>query len=97
MTREEETALHNFESLVRQLMAAYSKELRTNDALRTELEACRRQVRSLQDEMAQKDKSYEALRTARILEVSSDDVKQSRAKIARLIRDVDKCIAMLDV
>lgn len=42
-------------------------------------------------------KDYDTLKTARMIEVSGDDVKESRAKIARLIREVDKCIALLDV
>lgn len=97
MTREEEIALHNFEALVRQLMAAYAKEVRTNAALQKELESCRRKISGLQEEMDDKGQRYEELRTARILEVSGDDVRQSKAKIAQLIRDIDRCIAMLDV
>ena len=33
----------------------------------------------------------------RMIEVSGEDVKASRARIAKLIREVDKCIALLDV
>ena len=32
-----------------------------------------------------------------MIEVSGDDVKESRAKLTQLIREVDKCIALLDV
>ena len=42
MTQENETALRNFEALVRQLMAAYSKERAAREALQVQLDDCRK-------------------------------------------------------
>lgn len=97
MTREQELTLHNFEALVRQLMMAYEEEKRSNAALRSELAKAKEQIESAQSDMLRLKHDYEVLRTARIIEVSGDDVKDARARIAKLIREVDKCIALLDV
>ena len=32
-----------------------------------------------------------------MIEVSGEDIKMSRARITKLIREVDKCIALLDI
>lgn len=97
MTHEQETALHNFEALVRQLMMAHEEEKRKSAQLEQELEACRQQLAEARKAHAQSVEAYQYLKTARMLEVSGDDVKESRARLARLIREVDKCIALLDV
>lgn len=97
MTNEQEIALRNFEARVRQLMMAYQDELRKNADLQAQLEACQQQLAGAEQTIDGLKKDYDTLKTARMIEVSGDDVKESRAKIARLIREVDKCIALLDV
>lgn len=97
MTNEQEIALRNFEARVRQLMMAYQDERQKNADLQTKLEACQQQLAGAEQTIDGLKKDYDTLKTARMIEVSGDDVKESRAKIARLIREVDKCIALLDV
>lgn len=97
MTNEQETQLHNFEARVRQLMMAYSEEKKKNLSLREQLDTCQQQLADAQASVERLQKEYETLKMARMIEVSGDDVKESRAQLARLIREVDKCIALLDV
>lgn len=97
MTNEQEIALRNFEARVRQLMMAYQDERQKNADLQAQLEACQQQLAGAEQTIDRLKKDYDTLKTARMIEVSGDDVKESRAKIARLIREVDKCIALLDV
>ena len=78
-------------------MMAYQDERRKNADLQAQLEACRQQLAGAEQTIDGLKKDYDTLKTARMIEVSGDDVKESRAKIARLIREVDKCIALLDV
>ena len=93
MTNEQEIALRNFEARVRQLMMAYQDERQKNADLQAQLEACQQQLAGAEQTIDGLKKDYDTLKTARMIEVSGDDVKESRAKIARLIREVDKCIA----
>ena len=97
MTNEQEIALRNFEARVRQLMMAYQDERQKNADLQAQLEACQQRLAGAEQTIDGLKKDYDTLKTARMIEVSGDDVKESRAKIARLIREVDKCIALLDV
>lgn len=97
MTNEQTIALHNFEARVRQLMTAYQSLTEANEKLKSELADTQKELSDARTEIETEKKRYETLRTARIIEVSGDDIKASRARIARLIRDIDKSIALLDV
>ena len=97
MTQEQDIELRNFEARVRQLMLAYQEARKRNAELQEELATCQQQLADTQKEVEQAKRDYDTLKAARIIEVSGDDVKESRAKLTHLIREVDKCIALLDV
>lgn len=97
MTSEEEIKLRNFEALVRRLMQAYL-HLRTKNAQLTEaLDHVQKELTKEQEKTAEVEKKYEELKIARILEVSSGDIKMSRERLNKILREVDKCIALLNV
>lgn len=97
MTNEQTTALRNFEARIRQLMMAYKAEQQENARLRQQLDVCKQKLDEAQGNVCRLEENYKALKTARMIEVSGDDVRESKARIAHLIREVDKCIALLDV
>lgn len=97
MTNEQTTALRNFEARIRQLMMAYKAEQQENARLRQQLDVCKQKLGEAQENVCRLEENYKALKTARMIEVSGDDVRESKARIAHLIREVDKCIALLDV
>lgn len=97
MTNEQEVALRNFEARVRGLMMAYQEVKQKNAELQAQLDTCQQQLAEAQESVVSLKRDYNTLKTARMIEVSGDDVKESRAKLAHLIREVDKCIALLDV
>lgn len=97
LTNEQEINLHNFEARVRQLMMAYAEEKQKNAALQEQLDACQQQLADAQSSVDRLKQEYSTLKMARMIEVSGDDVKNSRMRLAHLIREVDKCIALLDV
>lgn len=97
MTNEQTTALRNFEARIRKLMMAYKAEQQENARLRQQLDVCKQKLDEAQENVCRLEENYKALKTARMIEVSGDDVRESKARIAHLIREVDKCIALLDV
>ncbi len=97
MTNEQEINLRNFEARVRQLMMAYAEEKQKNATLQEQLNSCQQQLADAQLSVDRLKQEYSTLKMARMIEVSGDDIKNSRARLAHLIREVDKCIALLDV
>ena len=41
--------------------------------------------------------AYTNLKTARMLQISDSDMKNAKARIAKLVREIDKCIALLNI
>jgi predicted nuclease with TOPRIM domain len=53
------------------------------------------QVKDLQAKLSQQERDYESLKMARMLEITDGDLDGAKARLQRLIRDVNKCIAVL--
>ena len=53
------------------------------------------QIAELERQKQEMKAQYDNLKVARILELSDSDTRNARQKINRLVRDVDKCIALL--
>lgn len=97
MTKEEEDNLIRLQTRVRELILAH-RELealcRKQEALINE---CQVREATLKNEIKALQNSYETLKTARVFAMSSEDTEKARVRIQSLIREVDKCIALLNV
>lgn len=97
MTLHEEQVLHHFETRVRQLILAY-RELQTEN-LRLKQSLAEKEE-ALKDALALVDslrKDYGNLKLARMMTVDADDLQGAKNRLNKLIREVDKCIALLNV
>ena len=52
-------------------------------------------IRQLEERLTQAENDYNSLKMAKMVEISDGDIELSRKKLAKLIRDVDKCITLL--
>jgi septal ring factor EnvC (AmiA/AmiB activator) len=66
-----------------------------NDELYAMVEEQEQKMKKLQDQLTQSENDYNSLKMVKMLEISDGDIEQSKAKIAKLIRDVNKCITIL--
>lgn len=97
MTKDEATLLHRLETQVRLLLQRY-KELEVFcHTLQTEKVQLQQQLAETQKESAQLREDLSKLKMAKILEVTDTDVKDTRNRVNKLIREVDKCIALLNI
>ena len=97
MTAQEEQALHLFETRVRQLILSYQKLAQDNQRLQQELVE---QQQALDEALAQNQQinmDYNNLKLARMMTVNGEDLQSAKNRLSRLIREVDKCIALLNV
>ena len=60
-----------------------------------ELEGKEEEIKTLKADLAQSKNDYNNLKLAKMIEVSDADVKESKMKITRLVREINKCINML--
>lgn len=84
-----------FQTRVRQLILQYQQVKKENEELYAMVEDNENRIKQLEGELASEQQNYKALKTARMLEVSGQDVESAKEILAKLIRDVDKCINLL--
>lgn len=95
MTTEERQELRSFESKIRKLIDKYQVLAKENADLYAELESKEQEISQLKDEVKLHKRNYETMRLAKMIEVSDTDVKESRQRITNLVREVNRCIALL--
>ena len=94
MTEREKT-IATFQTRVRDLISHFQELKKENKDLYGMLEKNEQDIQKLKAQLEQKGREYNALKTARMIEVTDGDLQGSKTRLAKLIRDVDKCIAIL--
>ena len=90
-----ENALTTFETRVRQLLLRF-KDLKAENATLTDmLHKSEEAVKEVQQKLAQQQQDYETLKMAKMIEITDGDLSGARERLSKLIRDVNKCIAIL--
>lgn len=83
------------ETRVRQLILR-NKELRQQNAqLWQQVTEDDAQIQALKEQNKQLQVQYADLKTARMLQLSDNDTRNARQRMTRLVREIDKCIAIL--
>lgn len=87
--------MKNFEAKVRQVIAQFRVLKQENADLYAELEGKDEEIKSFQAELAQSKDDYNNLKLAKMIEISDTDIKESKMKITKLVREINKCINIL--
>ena len=95
MTPEERQTMKEFEAKVRQVLAQFRVLRQENADLYAELEGRDGEIKRLKAELAQNKIDYNNLKLAKMIEISDADIKESKMKISRLVREINKCINIL--
>lgn len=90
-----EKTLTAFTTRVRQMILQYSDLKKENSELYAMVDERDAQIKDLQKKLEQADREYQLLKMAKMLEVTDGDMESAQKRIAKLIRDVNKCITLL--
>lgn len=90
-----EKTLTAFTTRVRQMILQYSDLKKENSELYAMVDERDAQIKDLQKKLEQADREYQLLKMAKMLEVTDGDMESAQKRLAKLIRDVNKCITLL--
>ena len=90
-----EKTIVDFQTKVRALILQFQSLKKENDELYVMLEKNEDDVRNLRQQLQDKQREFDAFKAAKMLEVADGDIQSARERLAKLIRDVNKCIAVL--
>lgn len=97
MTKEEEKLLQTFEFRLRQLMEAYRDLKQENKELRDKLTQSGEGLSQALAEVELQKQKYANLKLAKMLEIHDDELQMAKKKLTKLVRDVEKSIALLNI
>lgn len=90
-----EKILNTFATRVRQMILQYEALKTENDELYALVDQREQEIKQLQGELSQAEADYNSLKMAKMLEVTDGDMETAQKRVAKLIRDVNKCITLL--
>lgn len=90
-----ENTLTAFTTRVRQMILQYSDLKKENSELYAMVDERDAQIKDLQKKLEQADREYQLLKMAKMLEITDGDMESAQKRVAKLIRDVNKCITLL--
>lgn len=95
MTLEERQTLQDFETRVRQLMLDFRRLRAERSSLQQRVETLETQLEAEKAKGRDLTRELSSLRMARLIRLEEGDLKEARSKINKMVREVDKCIALL--
>ena len=93
--KSNEKTLNTFATRVRQMILQYAELKKENDELYALVDQREQEIKQLQEELSQAEADYNSLKMAKMLEVTDGDMESAQKRVAKLIRDVNKCITLL--
>ena len=87
---------HSLRQKVEQLVAAYEQLQREHQQLQTQYAELQQQLASKGQALSELNGRFTALNLAQAIKGSSSDMHDARIKVNRIVREIDKCIALLN-
>ena len=92
---QNEKVLAAFEGRVRQLILRFQELKKENDELYRMVDKNEEDIKALQEKLSRNEQDYNALKMARMVEITDGDLQGAKDRLSKLIREVNKCIAIL--
>ena len=90
-----EKTINTFATRVRQMILKFEDVKRENEELYAMVEERDAKIKELEDKLTQAKHDYDSLKMAKMMTISDADIETTQKRIAKLIRDVNKCITLL--
>ena len=94
MTANEKT-LATFETRLRQLILRFQELKKENKELYALVDENEKNMAQLREKLEQQQSDYQSLKMAKMIEITDGNLADAKERLSRLIRDVNKCIAIL--
>ncbi len=80
---------------MRDFIRRFQQLKKENEELYAMVDKNEKDLKQLQAKLTQQENDYQSLKMARMVEITDGDLQGAKDRLAKLIRDVNKCIAIL--
>lgn len=91
-----EKTLTQFATRVRQMILQYKSLQMENADLYAMVDERDAKIAQLEAKLKQAQTDYDSLTMAKMIEISNGDMENAKRRLSKLIRDVNKCITLLN-
>ena len=95
MTEEDRKLIGSFEGKLRHFMFLFDEMKQENADLKLLLRQKEEEIKSLEQSRKELEARYTDLKMARTISLYDKDIKDTKQRLTSLVREVDKCIALL--
>ena len=95
MTGKDRTLMTAFEEKLRRLVYEYKRMQETNRELSRVLEEKENTLKELQLRCSALESSYNNLKQAKVISLTAEGVDETKERISKLVREIDRCIESL--
>ena len=88
--------LETVKSDIERLIAVYEREKAKNALLSSELEESRKKIEHYTKQIEELSNQIESLKLQTAFTGSSSDTEAAKKKVEKLIREIDKCISLME-
>ena len=92
---QNEKVLATFQTRIRQMILRFQELKKENSDLYAMMDESDKRIKQLEAKLAQQEHDYQSLKMARMMEITDGDLEGAKDRVAKMIRDVNKCIAVL--
>jgi len=96
MTPELENVIDNLKRSMETVKELHSSALNENNHLKEEIIKLTAQIDNKEKQNEHLEKKYESLKLAKVIAASSTDAHDAKIKLNRIVREIDKCISLLN-
>lgn len=96
MTDEEKKLLSTFEARVRHLIYLHQELKKENAELKQIISSKEEELLKVQQDYQSLQVNYSTMKTVKVIEAKTGDVRDTKLRLSKLVREVDKCIALLN-
>ena len=96
MTVEDKKLLSTFEARLRHLLYEYQQLKQKNEELKEVIRKKDETIEEIQSNYKSLDTKYANLKLAKIISINDSEAKDTKQRLSKLVREVDKCIALLN-
>ena len=88
--------LEHIEKLTYRLVEKYEQAQNENESLKAQLRQLNEELAEKREKLKLLEEEFRSAKIARAVAISSEDNELAKAKISTLVREIDRCIALLN-
>ena len=96
MSEESRIVLDRLKGRIERIISSYESAVFENRELKEKLATSQQELETSKKTIKELTEKLEMLQLANAFKGSSQDIKEAKLRIARIVREIDKCISLLN-